>query len=311
MLVTGATGFLGSAACAAARDAGAEVHALIRRGSDAGDSPRLQAVARFWQADLAVPAEVERVLSELRPDAVLHAAGHSSAERTIRAVGPTLRDNLVATASLLTACHEAGVARVVLCGSTEAPSGAVEDVVPSSPYAASKLAESFYGRMFHRLYGLGVVEARLSVTYGPGRERPGKLIPHLIGRLLSGRPAELSSGRRRIDWLYVDDAAAGLVACLAAPGIDGRTIELGTGTLTSVQTVATRIADLVGRPDLLRLGVLPDRTNEVERRIDPAVARQLLGWQAQVGVDDGLARTVEHYRRVFPPATADGELVGR
>ncbi len=259
---------------------------------------------------LGEQAEVREALQSLRPHVVIHAAGHSSADRTVRAVAPTLRDNLVATVNLLTACYETGVGRVVLCGSIESPVGVAEHVVPSSPYAASKFAESAYGRMFHRVYGLGVVEARLSVVYGPGRERPGKLIPHLIDQLLSGRPAELGTGRRRIDWLYVDDAAKGLAACAAGPtSANGQAIDIGTGVLTSVQSVAARIAALIGRPDLLRLGALPDRLDEVERTADPAHAVRLLGWSPQVTLEDGLALTVEQHRRHHAAGACSNALV--
>jgi UDP-glucose 4-epimerase len=312
VLVTGARGFVGQAVCRACQADGASVHGLYRRRAAGGDPADAAGddgpPVRWWQADLTDEGATAAVLADVRPDVVIHAAGCSSAARGLAAVGPTLRDNVVATVNLLSAAAAAGVGRVVLTGSFESPADGPEPAVAAaSPYAASKQAEAGFGRMFHRAYGLGVVVARVFVVYGPGWQRPDKLLPHLVGRLLAGEPVPLSSGRRVIDWVYVDDAASGLVAAAAAPGLDGRTLDVGTGRACPVADFARRVAALVGRPDLLHFGAVPDRPDEVEAVADAAATCRLAGWSARVGLDDGLARTIDWYRaRTGAQVGADG-----
>jgi nucleoside-diphosphate-sugar epimerase len=300
VLVTGANGFLGAAIRQVAIEAGAQVHCLTRGAippSTAGAGTRSSG---WWQADLTDPASLHHVLSEVRPELVLHAAGHSSAERHLGAVAPSLRDNVMATVNLLSVSATLGtVRRVVLAGSIDSPRGSADTVAPASAYAASKLVESIYGRMFHRTYGLDVVEARVAVVYGPGQQRPKKLFPHLIGKLLRGEVAELTSGSRIADWTYLADAATAFALCGVAEGIAGHAVDIGTGMMTSVADVARRLAHLVGRPDLLRLGALPDRDGEPERGADAESTARILNWRAAVDLDLGLQRTIDWYRQTL------------
>ena len=297
LLVTGAGGFLGGAVCRAALAAGAETHALHRRFVDADGSGARNGI-RYVSADLTDVKAVGDVLRTVRPDVIIHCAGYANAGRGLAHVDPALQDNLVATAGLLSAVAEVGGIRVVLSGSVETPGGSAtaDTVVPNSPYAASKFAEACYARMFHEVYGVNVSIARLAVVYGPGEARPGKLIPFIAGHLARGEPAELTSGRRRIDWIYIDDAAAGLLACAARDDLGGRTIEIGTGNLTPVAEVARQIAALLGRPDLLRFGALPDRPNELEIAVDAGATERLIGWRSSVSLEAGLAHTVNWFR---------------
>lgn len=315
VLVTGGGGFLGRAVCRACVAAGAAAVDAVYRRAKPDPIPDAPATFRTWRVDLTSADAVAEVVRACRPDVVVHAAGFASAARDLAAVGPSVRDNVLASANLLTAAAAAGVRRVVVAGSTESPTGVadVAGVTPSSPYAAGKYAEGCFARMFHQTFGLGVVVARLSVVYGPGERRAAKLVPYVASRLLAGEPAELSSGRRRIDWVYVDDAADGLLACAAAPAVEGQTIDVGTGRLTPIADVAAEIARLVGRPDLLRVGARPDRPDEVEATVDAAATERVTGWRAGVRLEDGLARTVtwlRHRRRAdeLPGGSVDPDV---
>jgi nucleoside-diphosphate-sugar epimerase len=133
------------------------------------------------------------------------------------------------------------------------------------------------------------------MTYGPG-QRSDKLVPHVIGSLLRREAPKLSSGRRLVDWIYVDDVVRGLLLAGGRTGIEGEEFDLGSGRLVSVREVVEQLVRAAGSTVAAQFGALPDRPFEVERRADAASARARLGWQAQIALEDGLQRTVNWYR---------------
>jgi UDP-glucose 4-epimerase len=298
VLVTGGGGFIGSHVCRMCREAGAEVHAVGR------SAPSAAAADVHWtRADLADLDAARRVVASVRPEFVFHLAGHAHATRSLDAVVPTLASNLLTTVHLLTALAEEEasgnrhLARIILTGSLEEPAGDASDATPSSPYAAGKCAAGCYARMFHRLYRTPVTVARTFMVYGPGQRDLTKLVPYVTTTLLRGEEARLSSGARRVDWVYVEDVARGFIAAASAPGLEGQTFDLGTGVATPVRAVAETIARIVGRPGRLALGAVPDRPMEQERVADVERTLSLTGWRPMVSLEEGLRRTVEWYRQ--------------
>ena len=304
VLVTGGGGFVGSHLCRLCREAGGDVHAA---GRSAPPPVAIEAGVRWWRADLSDLGAARGVVSAVRPEVVFHLAGHAHATRSLEAVVPTLASNLLGTVHVLVALAEwqesrgaseegGQLHRVILTGSLEEPSGEAGAVTPSSPYAAGKFAAACYGRMFHRLYGMPVAVARTFMVYGPGGQDPKKLVPYVTTSLLRGEEARLSSGTRRVDWVYVEDVARGFIAAATAPGLAGETFDLGTGVATPVRDVAETIARMVGRAGRLEFGAVPERVMEQERVADVERTSSLTGWRPTVMLDEGLRRTVEWYR---------------
>jgi nucleoside-diphosphate-sugar epimerase len=104
-----------------------------------------------------------------------------------------------------------------------------------------------------------------------------------------------------VSWIHADDVVDGLLALAAATGVEGRTIDLGTGVLTTVREVAERICRLCGAPPPA-IGALDDRPLETVRRADPEATHRALGWRPRLGLDEGLARTVAAARERREPA---------
>jgi nucleoside-diphosphate-sugar epimerase len=287
-LVTGAAGFIGSALCKRLLAAGAEVHGVSRVPRRPVDG------LRWWTADLSNDEAALGIMREVRPDVVFHLASHVSGDRGLGAVTRTLRDNLVTSVNLLTAAAECGGPRVVLAGSMEEPDR--DDPAPSSPYAAAKTATSAYARLFDQLYGLPVVNLRVFMVYGPGQRDGTKLVPYVIDSLLRGEAPELSSGRREVDWIYVDDVVAAFVAAADAEKASGTTLDVGSGELVSIRSLVEQIVPLVGGDARPVFGALPDRPGERPRLADVVPGRETIGWEPATPLDIGLARTVEWFR---------------
>jgi UDP-glucose 4-epimerase len=207
-----------------------------------------------------------------------------------------LHMNLVAAVNLLVALTESPAARLVLAGSLEEPQPDVASPLPASPYAASKLAARAYARMCHVLYGTQAVWLRLFMVYGPAQPDVRKLIPYVTLSLLRGDAPALSSGRRLVDWVYVDDVVEALLVAAVAEGIEGRTLDVGSGTLVTVRDVVERIRRLVDPEVPCRFGAIPERQSEQVRVADTAPTAACLGWSARTSLDDGLRKTVAWYR---------------
>ena len=139
---------------------------------------------------------VRSTLAHVRPDVVLHLAGHVTGAQDLALVEPTFQMNLTSTVHLLIAAAETRPRRLVLVGSMQEPDPDHPAPVPCSPYAASKWAASGYARMFHALYHLPVAVARPMMVYGPGQWDLLKVLPYVTVSLLGGTPPVLGSGAR-------------------------------------------------------------------------------------------------------------------
>ena len=290
VLVTGATGFIGSHLCAALRAAGARVHGVGR----SRPQPPVPGVT-YHRGDLSDANVARRLVRRVRPDFLFHLASHVAGSRDMEMVAPTLRDNLCTTVHLMTAAFECQTSRMVIAGSLEEPQGPAKSAVPSSPYAAAKQAGSAYARMFHALYGLPVVHARLFMVYGPGQRDLKKLVPYVILSLLKGHAPQLSSGARQVDWVYVEDVVRGLMALGQTPGIEGKSFDLGTGHMTTVREVSFMLSRMI-RPDLRPvLGARPARPMEQIQRANVNATTRAVGWKPRVKLSDGLRKTAAWY----------------
>ncbi len=257
---------------------------------------RDDAGVRWWRGDLAEQSAVQKLLRAVRPDVVFHLAGEVTGARDLDLVPTTFRGNLMGAVNMLTAAVEADCPRLVLAGSMEEPEPGDAEAVAASPYAVAKWAATGYGRMFHALYGLPVVHLRIFMVYGPGQHDLRKLVPYATVSMLKGEAPRLMSGRRLVDWVYVDDVVDGLLTAARAEGIDGRSIDIGTGRLFSVRAVVERLARVTQSSVRPCFGAIEDRRLEPVRVARPDDSRAAMGWSPVTSLDQGLVATVDWYR---------------
>ncbi len=294
VLVTGASGFLGSHLCQRLIQCGMEVHAVSRTLEGA-----LSENPRWWRVDLEDYTATKNLFENVKPHAVFHLSGQATADPDIRHVLPTFRSQLLTTVHVLTNASEIGCRRIILTGSLTEPQAGQVDRPPSSPYAASKWASNAFGRMFQSLYQAPVVIVRPYMVYGPNQNQK-KVIPYSIQSLMRGDQPKLTSGKWRADWIYVDDVIDGFIAAMLVPEIEGLTIDLGTGQLVSVEAMIRQIVEIMGVSIKPQFGVLSGRPCEEVRIADVEHARRVLGWQPKISVYEGLKRTIEWHRSSSP-----------
>ena len=270
-LVTGGAGFIGSNL----------VDALLARGDEVTVLDDLSTGRR---------ANLDGALAE----------GAKLAEADVRDAAV----NVGGTANVLEAARGAGAGRFVFVSTGGAiygegagkalplDEGAAAE--PLSPYGQSKLAAEGYLGLYERLYGLSTVALRLGNVYGPRQDPLGEagVIAIFCGKLRAGeRPTVFGDGRQTRDYIYVGDVVAAALA--AAESLASGPINVGTGVETDVLELARALAELEDaasfEPELA-----PARAGEVLRiSIDPGRARRELGWEAAVGLSEGLRRTLD------------------
>lgn len=279
ILVTGATGFIGSHAVEPLRQAGHEVYAIGSR-----------------DCDLLDPAAAPRLLNELRPELLLHFAWYAepgafwSSEENVRWVEASLR--------LLRAFAAAGGRRAVIAGTCAEydwshPRLSERD----TPLAPSTL----YGECKHALHriaecwgGLSVAWGRVFFLYGPG-EHPARLVSSVASALARGEPAPCSSGEQVRDFLHVADVGRAFAA-LTASAVEGP-VNVGSGERVSVREVVTRLGELAGRPELVELGALPERPDEPPELVaDVGRLRDEVGFRPSLTLEEGLRGTLDWWR---------------
>lgn len=290
VLVTGARAFIGSHLCDRLVSEGAFVHGVSRRVVSHADASAVQ----WWQCDFLDLNSLRHLVQQVRPDVVFHLSGRVTAAPQVENVLPAFHSLLTSTVNLLTVLTDCGCARIVLAGSLTEPAPGAVDSPPSSPYAASKWAARAFGRMFHLLHRVPVVIARCYMTYGP-RQHFSKVIPYTIMSLAHGRIPRLTSGTWAADWIYIDDLIEGMIRSAIATGVEGRTIELGSGQLTPIKDMIQRIVRLMRiriQPDF---GSLPDRPAEEIRVAEVDSTYGLLGWRPEVFLEEGLVATIRWY----------------
>jgi nucleoside-diphosphate-sugar epimerase len=186
---------------------------------------------------------------------------------------------------------------VVVVGSSEELGVIAAGGIPNSPYSAAKSAATAYARMFAYLYALPVVVVRLFMGYGP-RQPLTKVVPYTVTSLLAGKRPQLTSGQRVFDWIFSSDVVDGLLRVGAANDLIGETVDLGTGRGASIREVVDLLVELTGSPPSLpEYEAIPERLGERSQIADVDRLQRLLDWRPRWSLRDGLAETVEWYRR--------------
>jgi nucleoside-diphosphate-sugar epimerase len=289
VLVTGANGFLGRHLITRLSQHNAKIYAVSRK-------PPLSAGGVRWvQGDLTNGDWLSELVRSIRPDVIYQLASASQGGQDSQFVLPTFENDLRSTVNTLLAAKACGCARVILAASLEEPVLDGRPITISSPYAAAKASCTYYGLMFHQLYGVPVTMLRLFMTYGPG-QKAYKLIPYTILSMLKGQSPRLSSGVRPVDWVYVQDVITAFIAAAVRPEAVGQIIDIGSGSLVPVREVIQEIHRLIPQSPAPLLGALPDRTAETVRCAETEAAARILAWKATTPLSKGLCQTIQWCR---------------
>ncbi len=311
VLVTGAYGLLGGWLVDALLSDGARV-TVIRR--DEAPAARLiveglESRVSVVHGDICDDGLVARALAEYEIQDVFHLAAQTIVPTANRSPTSTFETNIRGTWTLLEACRRHGAERVVVASSDKAygPHDELpyrEDMAlqPRYPYDVSKAATDLLARSYWHTWQLPVAVTRFANLYGGGDANPSRLIPEAVSAALAGRsPVIRSDGSPERDFLYVEDAVAAYLAISDALGRGegrGEAFNGGGGRAHRVLDVVALICRLAGsgvEPDVRGVGT---PAGEIDRQwVDASKLRELTGWEPEYGLEAGLTRTLDWYRR--------------
>lgn len=306
VLVTGADGFIGSHLTEHLLDLGYRVRALAQYNSfnswgwlEGVDRDGLEVVC----GDVRDPDFCREITAGC--GTVLHLAALIAIPYSYVAPDSYIDTNIKGTLNMCQAAKAAGVDRIVVTSTSEVYGTALEVPIPEthprqpqSPYSATKIAADAIAESFYNAFELPVVIARPFNAYGP-RQSARAIIPTIISQIASGmRVIKVGDLTPTRDFNFVTDLCRGFVALAQAPGIEGRNINIASGTEVSMAETLNLISELMGAdvdyvvdPERLR----PSKS-EVRRLCgDNSLITRLTDWRPQVSLREGLQRTIDWF----------------
>jgi UDP-glucose 4-epimerase len=300
VLLTGASGFVGSYVLRELlRRESAEVTALVR---DPGAAWRIRDdlsavnVVRMALED----AGLAKMIRSLAPTHVIHLAWSGVLGKNRN--DPAQHENVSSSMRLLALSLEAGAKHFIGLGS-QAEYGLcklrVDEATPTAPttmYGAAKLATCLMASRLCQIYEARFAWLRLFSAYGP-RDHPDWMIPYLTLKLLHGEKPSLTKAEQRWDYLYVEDAAAAIVAAAANDQACG-IFNLGSGSAPRLRDIIEKVRDAIDAALPIGFGEVPYRPDQIMHlEADIAKLRCATGWQPKVDAAEGINRTVDWYRK--------------
>jgi UDP-glucose 4-epimerase len=305
-LVTGGAGFIGSNLVDGLLARGDEVTVIddVSTGRRENLEQALANGATLVELDIRDGSAVGELFARTRPEVVFHLAAQVDVRRSV--ADPTFDSqvNVGGTINVLRAALQSGARRMVNASTGGAIYGegrtipAPEDhpVSPEAPYGLSKFCAEHYCQYFTRAHGLSTVSLRFGNVYGPRQDPLGEagVIAIFCGLLVEGgRPTVFGDGLQTRDYVHVDDIVQANL--LAAESDVSGAYNIGLGLQITVLDLVDALAPLA--PNGFEPEHKPERPGEVRHiALDSSRARAELGWEARVGLEEGLAQTLESLR---------------
>jgi nucleoside-diphosphate-sugar epimerase len=290
------------------------VRALLDRGDDVRVLDNFSTGNRANLADIV--GDVEMVEGELRSyervhaatrgvEVVFHQGALPSVPRSVQDPLTTAAVNTEGTLNVLLAARDESVRRVVFASSSsvygnsdELPRVETQNPDPISPYGVSKLAAERYCVSFSRVYPLETVALRYFNVFGPNQDPSSQyaaVVPRFITTVADGRPVPIyGDGEQQRDFTYVANVVEANLLAADAERVSGTIVNVATGRATSVHELADTIGTILGTSVDRELH--PARTGDIrDSYADVTRARELLGWEARIGLEDGLRIAAEAF----------------
>lgn len=303
VLVTGGAGFIGSHVVDLLVGEGHQV--VVADDLSSGREENLNPRARFYEVDIRSP-ELEKLFAANAPEVVSHQAAKGDVRESMAKPLLYADVNVLGSLNLLELSRKYGVRKLIYASSGGAVYGEPQylpvdedhPIHPLDPYGASKHHVEHYLHLYRANWGLAFTILRYPNVYGPRQDPHGEagVVAIFADRMLrEQQPVINGSGEQERDFVYVSDVARSNL--LALERGDGGTFNLGTGVGTTVNEVFARLKAIIGYEGN-GVHAAPEPGEVFKICLDASRARRELAWWPQVGLDEGLRRTVEYFAAI-------------
>lgn len=302
ILVTGGAGFIGSHVVDLFIEAGHDV--AVVDDLSTGRRSNLNPKARFYQVDIRSP-QMRQVFEQERPEVVDHHAAQMDVRKSVADPIFDADVNILGSIKVAQLAIEFKARKFIHISSGGAvygepvylPCDETHPVQPLCPYGASKYTFELYLYMFKELYGLDYSIIRYPNVYGPRQDPFGEagVVAIFVGQMLAGKPVTINGDGEQVrDFVYVGDCARANLMTLGNGS--GRVYNLGFGVGTSINQIFNGLKAITGYPQAAQYG--PPKPGETYRiYLDASRAKQELGWEPTVTLEEGLRKTVEYFKQ--------------
>jgi nucleoside-diphosphate-sugar epimerase len=298
VLITGASGFVGSHVARLLVAEGCEVYALVRESSNRWRIRDILPSMYLRQSDLVAFENVNTYLQEIKPELCIHLAWYAVPGKYLNSQENL--DSIQASLNLFSQLAELGCKRFVgigTCFEYDLSLGYLSESSLTKPitlYAATKVALSTILQQFAQITEMEVAWIRLFYQYGP-MEDERRLIPGIISSLLRDEVVKTTKGEQIRDFLHIEDVASAIWA-VAKSNVSG-VVNVGSGQPVTVGQIALELGNLLGKPDLIHLGALPYRPNDpMFICANNELLRKQTDWMPKYNLTTGLKNTIEWYK---------------
>jgi len=305
ILITGATGFVGSHLTRRLTQEGLEVGIIKRKNSNIWRIKDLLNKIVAYDIDLQDSQGASKVVSLFRPDVIYHLATYYAVEHKSEEISLMFNTNVLGTVNLLEASKNSKVKLFVntsSCFVYKVSKGKLKEnsvLEPLNLYALTKIQAEEACGFYAEKYGLKTTTFRIFSPYGPA-DHERRLIPYVIKSFLAGEKPEMTTGKQKWDFVYVDDIVDAYLKLLLVLNLlkNHEIFNIGTGDPVSVREVVYKIKEIVGTNIEPFWGVIPHRKNEVWFICaEVTKAKKILKWQPKTDIlKEGLKHTVEWYK---------------
>ena len=303
VLVTGATGFIGSNLARKLLNEGYEVYILARKSSSLWRIADIKDRLRIFNATLEDFGEIDRAVSEIKPEIIFHLAtygGFSDQKEPDKIIDT----DVIGTMNLFKACLRQGFSLFVNTGSSseyglkEHPMSEQDELMPITYYGATKAAMSQFFSRIAKSQNLNIVTLRPFAVYGYYEEKE-RLVPHIIISSLKNWEPRLSTPTSVRDFVFVEDVVEAYIATIGKKEIAGECFNIGSGQQHSIGELARLAIELCGKKLRAIYGTRPS-TQTVEPSCwvaDISKAEKLLGWKPKHSLREGLTKSIDWFRK--------------
>lgn len=308
ILVTGGAGFIGSHLCEKYVNEGHTVICLDNFLN--GNLTNIRHLLnkkhfKLINGDITDFDLLEKIMVEV--DVVFHLAAQIHVDRSIIEPRLTYEINVLGTQNVLENCRMHDISKVIYASTSEVYGPAQYDPMDEKhpldaphPYGASKIAADRMCHAYIETYGMNICIARPFNTYGPKQKDSGYggAISLFTKRALMNLPPIIfGDGLQTRDYVYIEDIVTAYDAILNSKSFPSEPINFGTGKEITILELANKVISLCGKKGALVPVHVEGRPGEVRRLIsDVTKAKQKLGWEAKIGIDQGLMRFIDWYR---------------